>query len=299
MGEVKMTGVLNVCKPSGFTSFDVIAKLRGITKERKIGHAGTLDPMATGVLPVFLGKATRCICFLPDTDKTYCADFALGKESDTYDCSGKVVQSAHHTVTEQEVEQALATFQGEIVQLPPMYSAVKVNGKRLYEIARAGGRVERKERKVLVHSLCLTAFDFSKQEGSFQICCSSGTYIRTICHDLGRVLQTGGIMTSLIRTRACGLVLENAHTLEEIQENQGQIDRLLLPLESVFLDYPRVVLNQRQTQMFCNGVKMDSKRIPSAIQEGLYRVYGQDTFLGIGNRCANGLFTAQRVLAER
>ncbi|MEE1491013.1 MAG: tRNA pseudouridine(55) synthase TruB, partial [Massilioclostridium sp.] len=213
-----MDGILCMNKPEGFTSFDVVAKLRGITRTKRIGHAGTLDPMATGVLPVFLGRATKAISLLPDHTKRYTAGFQLGLTSDTLDSTGTILSRSHSTLTQQELLAALEQYRGTISQIPPMYSALKVEGKRLYELARQGKTVERKPRKVEIFQLELLSFDTKLQTGVLDVGCSSGTYIRTLCDDIGRDLGVGAVMTSLQRTEAAGFSLADSRTFEEVQQ---------------------------------------------------------------------------------
>lgn len=283
-----LNGIICVNKPQGFTSFDVIAKMRGILRLKRLGHAGTLDPMATGVLPVFVGKATKACDIIPDHDKTYKAGFRLGFTSDTQDSSGKMVECASADgVTAESIEAALTDFRGDIMQIPPMYSAVTVNGQRLYDLARKGIEVERKPRPITVYSLELTAFDESAHEGTLEISCSRGTYIRTIINDIGEKLGCGAVMTSLVRTAACGFSLSDCVSLEELQENAdsgNSAEKLLLPIDKVFGEYPSVTFNEHQEKLYRNGVKLDIKRMGGGIKRGgIHRVFGADkSFIGLG-----------------
>lgn len=278
-----MDGILCMNKPEGFTSFDVVAKLRGITRTKRIGHAGTLDPMATGVLPVFLGRATKAISLLPDHTKRYTAGFQLGLTSDTLDSTGTILSRSHSTLTQQELLAALEQYRGTISQIPPMYSALKVEGKRLYELARQGKTVERKPRKVEIFQLELLSFDTKLQIGVLDVGCSSGTYIRTLCDDIGRDLGVGAVMTSLQRTEAAGFSLADSRTFDEVQQlkDDGRLEEALLPVERVFESYPRLCFGEAQARMFCNGVKLDLDRI-SGVESGLHTVYNQTgQFLGL------------------
>ena len=208
-----MNGIIVINKPSGWTSFDVIAKLRGVLHERRIGHGGTLDPMATGVLPLFLGKAAKASDMLPVTDKSYLASFRLGERTDTLDISGKLLERCEVAAKKEDILAALENFKGRITQLPPMFSAVKVDGRKLYQYARAGKQVERCEREAFVYTLCLESYDEITHEGMLFIECSKGTYVRTIIDDLGNALGCGGVMTALVRTSSGGFALENSYTL--------------------------------------------------------------------------------------
>ena len=279
-----MNGIIPINKPAGFTSFDVIAKLRGILKIKRIGHAGTLDPMATGVLPVFFGKATRACDIIPNNEKSYTAEFEFGKITDTQDSTGTILQTIDKKVKEQEVLDILGQFKGEIQQLPPMYSAVSVDGKRLYDLARQGIEVERKTRTITIDDIKLLSFDEKNQVGTFFIFCSKGTYIRTIIHDIGQALGCGGIMTGLVRNSSSGFTLGECYTLEQLEElkKEGKIETIITPIDKVFESYNDVRLNEIQTRMYKNGVKLDLNRVKILLKSDKYRVYGyNDEFLGI------------------
>ncbi len=256
-----MNGIICIDKPQGFTSFDVVAKLRGITKIRRIGHAGTLDPMATGVLPVFIGRATKACDMLPDSDKEYEAEFKLGTVTDTQDSTGEVLSQCDARVTESDLKSAVGGFLGKQLQIPPMYSAVKVDGKRLYDLARQGIEVERKPREIEVYRIELLSFDENSQSGKLVISCSKGTYIRTICHDLGQKLGCGAVMTALRRTRAAGFSLSDCITIEEAQKLSYPeiLEKSILPIDRVFSFMDKLVLNRRKAELFLSGVKLDAK----------------------------------------
>ena len=279
-----MKGVLCVNKPEDFTSFDVIAKLRGILKIKRLGHGGTLDPMATGVLPVFVGTATKACDIMPDTDKSYIAGFRLGQTTDTQDITGTVLTESDKPVSFAELEVLLPEFTGRIMQLPPMYSAVQVDGRRLYDLARQGIEVERTPREIEVRSLHIFEYDEEKREGSIEIDCGKGTYIRTIIHDIGEKLGCGGIMTSLVRTSSGGFRYNECHTLEEIQRaaDEGRAEELIIPIERVFDSLPKLYLNPVQTRMYSNGVKLDISRVHDILPDAdRYSVYGCDrSFIG-------------------
>lgn len=278
-----MDGILCIDKPKGFTSFDVVAKLRGITRTKRIGHAGTLDPMATGVLPVFLGRATKAISLLPDHSKRYTASFQLGLTSDTLDSTGEILTRTEAAVSSAQLLESMGQFRGRISQLPPMYSALKVDGKRLYQLARQGKTVERQPREVDILSLELLSFDERTQAGTFDVRCSAGTYVRSLCDDIGRAVGTGGLMTALERTEAAGFSLASCLSLEQVQHRRdaGELEQSLLPVEAVFSAYPEICLGPVQARMFRNGVKLDLSRV-NGVQCGLHRVYDeQRLFLGL------------------
>ena len=282
----QVNGIICINKPSDWTSFDVVAKIRGITKIRKVGHAGTLDPMATGVLPLFFGSATKICDIMPNDDKGYIAEFQLGTTTDTLDITGNVLSTNVCNIKKETVEQALVPFRGEILQLPPMYSAVQINGRRLYDIARSGQTVERKPRQVMIRKLQLISFDEQKQSGKLEVLCSKGTYIRSLCSDLGDVLGCGAVLTSLIRYQAGDFCLDDCLTIEQVQQivHAGELPQHVIPIERVFHTLPKIQLNQTQTYKFQNGVKLDLNRIHYKDLEGYHRVSNQDgEFLGLAS----------------
>ena len=271
-----MNGILCVNKPQDFTSFDVIAKLRGILRIKRLGHGGTLDPMATGVLPVFVGTATKACDIMPDNSKSYLASFRLGQTSDTQDVTGTVLSSSDMAVSHDMLSGVLPCFRGKIMQLPPMYSAVQVNGQRLYDLARQGIEVERTPREIEISSLNLFEYDEEKREGILEIDCSKGTYIRTIINDIGEKLGCGGIMTSLVRTSSGGFTLNDCFNFEEIQKakDEGRLEELILPIERVFEKLPKIRLGEAQSRMYRNGVKLDLERVRDVRDDAdTYAVY--------------------------
>jgi tRNA pseudouridine55 synthase len=279
-----MNGILCVNKPAGFTSFDVVAKLRGILQTRKLGHGGTLDPMATGVLPVFVGNSTKACDIMPDNTKSYRAGFRLGEVTDTQDVTGEVLSRSDVAVSEDMLRETVPHFVGNIMQLPPMYSAVQVNGQRLYDLARKGVEVEREAREIQVSSIDIISYDAEKREGVLDIACGKGTYIRTIINDIGEKLGCGGIMTSLVRTSSGGFTLADCFTFEQIQraKDEDRLEELILPIERVFAKLPKLRLNEAQTRMYRNGVKLDLKRVYN-IKQGMtdYAVFDNDgKFIG-------------------
>lgn len=251
-----MFGFLNINKPQGITSFDVIAKLRKILKIKQIGHAGTLDPLATGVLPIAIGKCTRLIEYL-NSDKAYICECEFGKVSNTYDLEGEVTTFSNAALNEGDVKEGLKFFQGEIEQIPPMFSAVHHNGKRLYELARKGEMpTDIKKRNVTIYEINLTNFDEKEQKAVFYVKCSSGTYIRTIVHDLGQNLKTGAVMTKLERVSAAGMSIENSITLKQLQQTDNVEKYLINPLD--VLSYKRKVLSENEYKRIASGMAIDN-----------------------------------------
>ena len=280
-------GIINVYKEKGFTSHDVVAKLRGICKQKKIGHTGTLDPDAVGVLPVCLGNATRICDLLTDQDKEYVARLRLGVVTDTQDSSGRILNEREVTVSEDEAVKAILSFQGDILQVPPMYSALKVGGKKLYELARQGQVVERKPRPVTIYEIEI--LEESMPEFTVRVVCSKGTYIRTLCHDIGEKLGCGGIMASLTRTRVGSFGTEQALRLSELEtlSREGKLTEYLIPVDRMFENLPAVIAKQESRKALQNGNQL--KRAECNWQmagepEGQYRVYSHEgRFFGIYN----------------
>ena len=267
-----MTGIVIVDKPAGWTSQDVTARLRRVFGTRRIGHGGTLDPMATGVLPVFVGRATRGVEFFEHADKTYEAVLRLGTVTDTQDSTGAVLEKRPAAVTEAEFRDILPKFTGKIAQVPPMYSAIKVDGKKLYELARAGKEVERKPREITIFSLEL--LEFSGETAKIRVHCSKGTYIRTLCHDIGAALGCGACMETLRRTAAGEYTLADSVGLDTLL-NAERPEDYLRDVDTLFRQYPAVTLTEKQTLRCRNG-----NSFSIALPEGSYRAYdGQGTFL--------------------
>ena len=262
------SGIIIIDKPDGWTSMDVCAKLRGIFKERRIGHGGTLDPMATGVLPVFVGTATKAAEFAEKGDKEYLAGLRLGVVTNTQDSTGEILEERAVSVSREELEAVLPRFTGPIEQIPPMYSAIKIKGKKLYELARKGQEVERRPRPVTIHALEIVERT-GEAEYLLRVRCSKGTYVRTLCHDVGRALGCGGCMSSLRRTMAAGFTLDGAATLEQVRERG---EALLRPVDSLFADRPVLRLSSPQAERLVrNGNPLDAPDL----EPGQYRVYGQ------------------------
>ena len=272
-------GIINVYKEKGFTSHDVVAKLRGIVGQKKIGHTGTLDPDATGVLPVCLGKATKLCDLLTDKNKTYEAVLLLGKTTDTQDITGEVLEEkSTEALTEEKVREAIEGFIGDYEQIPPMYSALKVNGKKLYELAREGKVIERKARPVKILDIQILEIDLPKVR--MEVSCSKGTYIRTLCHDIGEKLGCGGCMESLIRTRVSTFRIEDAKTLDEIEtlKQEGKLAELLVPIDAMFPFYPKITVKDDWKAFAKNGNPLDLKMLKEACgqdEETQVRLYDE------------------------
>lgn len=283
-----MDGVIVINKPKDFTSFDVVAVMRRLAKERKAGHTGTLDPMATGVLLLLFGNGTKAQSLLPDSNKEYLADFQLGITTDTLDSTGKVLAEKEVGVNKDGIEKQLPEFTGDIFQIPPMYSAVQKNGRRLYDLARQGIEIEREKRPVTIHKLELVSYDESTNKGTLLVSCSKGTYIRTLIDDIGQRLACGAIMTGLCRTAACGYTLKDAITLEQAKElsEQNKLEEKVHSIEGLFTVYPVCRVTKAQATRFSNGGELDIARIPlckGAKDKTIYRVNSQDNaFIGLG-----------------
>ena len=287
-------GILVIDKPAGWTSMDVCAKLRGMFHEKRVGHAGTLDPMATGVLPVFIGRATRAVEFAAGSDKEYIAGLKLGVVTNTQDTTGEVLEQRPVAAEREDVVRVLSQFTGLIEQLPPMYSAIKINGKKLYELARKGQEVERKPRPVTIHALeILDQAPAQETDYLIRVACSKGTYVRTLCHDIGQALGCGGCMSSLQRVKAAGFTLADSVTLEAVQEavDRGEGESLLLPVDCCFAGLPVLVLKTAGAEKkIRNGAALPVRDVP----DGEYRVYGMDkTFLALGRAVGGRLTTVK------
>lgn len=265
-----MNGIILVDKPCGWTSHDVVGKLRGILRERRIGHSGTLDPMATGLLVVFAGRATRAVEFAEADSKEYIAGLRLGVSTDTQDTTGNVLNTCETLPSKDELIAAANGFLGEINQIPPMYSAIKINGKKLYELARRGEIVERSPRKVTISKLELVGED--KCDYILDIHCSKGTYIRTLCSDIGDKLGCGGCMSSLRRVKAGVFSITQAHTMEQIQAaaDLGGLDGIIIPVDTLFTDKPKLTVNEFEEKKLRNG-----NTIKTESADGTYRVYSE------------------------
>ena len=262
-----MNGIVIIDKPEGWTSQDVVSKLRGVFKTRRIGHGGTLDPMATGVLPVFVGRATRGVEFFEHAEKTYEAVLRLGISTDTEDITGTVLEEKEVSVTESAFLSVLDGFRGQIQQIPPMYSAIKINGQKLCDLARKGREVERQPRTITIHRLdCL---EFSGSTARLLVHCSKGTYIRTLCKDIGAALGCGGCMESLRRVSAGEYTIENSVPLAQVVASEAP-EQFLLSVDSMFRNYPAITLTEKQEKRCRNG-----NSFSIALENGTYRAYSQ------------------------
>lgn len=288
-----MNGILLIDKPSDWTSNDVVMKLRGMLRERRTGHSGTLDPMATGLLVVFVGRATRAVEFAEAHSKRYCAALRLGLVTDTQDITGRVLEERPADISREELEAALAGFRGEIDQIPPMYSAIKINGRKLYDIARKGGEVERKSRRITVSDLVLTGR--SGDDWLLDIQCSKGTYIRTLCHDIGAALGCGGCMSALRRTAAGAFSVTDAYSLDDVQRaaDEGRAHELLLPVDALFPEYGSYTASGAQEKKIRTGAAARAD-----IPDGCYRVYSNSgEFLMLGS-AENGILKTVKSFFE-
>lgn len=277
---LEQCGIIILNKPQGWTSFDVIAKSRGIIGTRKLGHSGTLDPMATGVLPIFIGRATKAVDMQIIKDKEYIASFKLGINTDTGDITGEVINQRDVNCTYQQVKDTAESFLGEIQQYPPMYSAVKVNGQPLYKLARQGVTVERKPRKAVIKSLEFLQENEAENTYTIKVMCSEGTYIRTLVEDIGEKLGCGATLTSLERTMACGYTLKDTVTLQDLQNarDEDRISDLITPVDTVFAHLDRIDLSDELAVRVINGAR---SRISKP--DGDYRVYYNDIFYAVAN----------------
>lgn len=279
-----MNGIINIYKEAGFTSFDVVAKMRGILKIKKIGHTGTLDPDATGVLPVCIGNGTKLVELLADHDKEYVAELKLGIVTDTQDLSGTILEESEVNFTDKQIQEAVESFIGEGMQIPPMYSAIKVNGKKLYELAREGKEIERKARPVCFHEIEILAIELPIVK--LRVVCSKGTYIRTLCHDIGQKLGCGASMKSLERTRVGDFRIEEALTLKQLEQyrDEGKLENIILSPDRVFQHISVVMAKKEYAKLLDNGNAIYPNMLEQSpfFQDGVQlRVYCQDKFYGI------------------
>lgn len=284
-------GIIIVDKPAGWTSQDVAAKLRGVFREKRVGHGGTLDPMATGVLPVFVGRATRAVEFFEHADKEYIATLRLGTITDTQDTTGTILETKPVQVTEAQLKTVLCSFVGTISQLPPMYSAIKINGQKLYELARRGKEVERKARPVTIHKL--TLLTGAGTDFQIHIHCSKGTYVRTLCADIGERLGCGGCMAALRRTKAGKFTQEQAYTIEQLLAAEAP-ETLLLETDTLFSQYPAYRVNAAAERKLRNGAQ-----VKTAIEDtGMCRIYTEaGAFLLLG-KVQDGVVTTIKSFFE-
>lgn len=268
-----MNGVININKPLGITSHDVVYRLRKLLSIKKIGHTGTLDPDASGVLPMCIGRATKVADMLTAQDKQYVAEVTLGSATDTLDKTGTVTETAEVNVTKADILKAVAEFVGDIEQIPPMYSAIKIDGKKLYELAREGVEIERKPRQVQIDAIEVLDIDLNAGRFSMKIDCSKGTYIRTLCDDIGRRLGCFAHMSALERTKSGRFDISESYTLEQIEEMFGNGDlSFFTPVDAVFEEYPKLTLSSRKAKKMCNGTRVSVQGIEDGVT---YRVYDE------------------------
>lgn len=282
-----INGIININKEKGYTSHDVVAKMRGILKTKKIGHTGTLDPDAEGVLPLCIGNATKLVDLITNKDKSYEAVLKLGISTDTQDITGKVLKTSEVNVTIDEIEKVIKSYIGGYMQLPPMYSAIKINGQKLYELARQGKVIDRKRRSVIIHNISIITINEDEHELTITVDCGKGTYIRTLINDIGEDLGCGGTMKSLIRTAVGGFKIQNAYKLCDIEElvKANQLDKALQRTEDALSAYPKLVMNKEHERFVHNGnpFLINHVAVPDYPPlEGMVRVYdGDNTFIGL------------------
>jgi len=282
-----MNGILNVFKPTGITSFDVVRKIRKISNVKKVGHAGTLDPEASGVLPVCIGKATKAIDYIMADFKIYEAELKLGVTTDTYDREGKILKECEVNLSNEEITQVINSFVGEIKQIPPMYSALKVNGKKLYELARAGIEIEREPRSIVIYGIDI--IDINSPYVKFKVKCSKGTYIRSLCYDMGEVLKCGGMMWGLQRTATGQFDIEDAINVNEL--NEENINKYIIPIEKIFQNNTKITIEDRFVKFLLNGVVVKDKALMCKFEaDNMYSIYNNDNdFIGIADKSNDGV----------
>ncbi|GAA0735007.1 tRNA pseudouridine(55) synthase TruB [Clostridium oceanicum] len=281
-----MNGVINILKPSGISSFDVVRKVRKIVKQKKVGHTGTLDPLASGVLPICVGKGTKISDYLMKDKKIYRVEMKLGTVTDTYDREGKVIDENDVNLSKEEVIEAIKNYIGEIDQVPPMYSAIKVNGKKLYELARKGIEIERKSRKINIYSINILSVDLPYIV--FDVKCSKGTYIRSLCYDIGRDLKCGAVMWNLQRLETGEFNIKDAIELQKLDENN--VEDYLIPIDVALSLYDKIFIDERFEKHLLNGVTLKDRSIIENIEEDkLFRTYlTNDKFVGLGMKDKRG-----------
>lgn len=285
-----MNGIIIIDKPLGRTSHDMVYEVRRLTGIKKVGHTGTLDPMATGVLPVCVGSATKIADMLTLSDKRYIAEMVLGMTTDTQDADGEVLTECAVTCSETEIRDAVNSFVGKIEQIPPMYSAIKQNGKKLYELARAGIEVERKSRAVTINSIDILKIDGERV--TIDVSCSKGTYIRTLCEDIGIKLGVGAYMNTLRRTKTGPFTLENSYKLNYLYElkERDRLSEALISADKMFEDYPKIILNEKQTRSITNGIRMSY----NGIEGQSYRLYDENKQFLCISKCEDGRLVLEK-----
>ena len=292
-----MTGIVLLDKGDDISSFWAATQLKRIFNEKKLGHTGTLDPMASGLLPVMLGGATKFLPYLPTHDKAYTASLKLGVSTDTLDITGKIVEEKEVKADASLFIQCAKSFLGKIKQVPPMYSAISVDGVRLYTLARQGIEIEREARDVEIKKIECVNINEKENEYTIDVHCSSGTYIRSLVYDIGEKLGCGAVLTALRRTWANGFSVENALTLDRLREmTKEELEAFLIPIDKALSDYPEITVTENQSKRFRNGGELDRDRLKNNPKDGMYRVYGYNgDFLGVGEITENALFV-RRIL---
>lgn len=287
-----MNGIIVINKPLGKTSHDMVYFMRRLTNIKKVGHTGTLDPGASGVLPMCIGNATKAADMLTLSDKRYTAELILGMTTDTQDAEGEVLTECAVNLTAEEIEAAIKSFVGEIEQTPPMYSAVKQNGKKLYELARKGIEVERKKRKVAIREINILKIDTENYRVKIDVVCSKGTYIRTLCEDIGARLGVGAYMNTLIRTRTGPFELADSYTVGELTEMSadGTLENALIPIDRMFEEYPAIRLNEKQTRSITNGIRMSYR----GEENKSYRLYDENGGFLCISKCVEGKLVLEK-----
>ena len=291
----KFEGIILIDKPEDYTSFDVIARLRGMAKTKKVGHSGTLDPMATGVLPAFFGRAVKAVDMLPVQDKKYRATAKLGITTDTQDMMGKILTENNNLPSKDEIIKVINSFVGKQNQLPPMYSAVQVDGRRLYDLARQGIEVKREAREIIIHSIDILSVE--DDEFTIDVCCSKGSFIRTLCHDIGEKLGCGAALSKLRRTMAAGFDICDCITLEEAQKltEEEKLHEKLIPVDRVFGHLPKLTMTEKDSRHYLNGVKMTAKRFGVNSSTGDIAVYNdKNEFMGISYVNERGFLVSRK-----
>ncbi|WPC40680.1 tRNA pseudouridine(55) synthase TruB [Clostridium sp. JS66] len=291
-----MNGILNINKPLGMSSFDVVRKVKSIAKTKKVGHTGTLDPEASGVLPICIGNATKLVDYIMSDYKIYKVELMLGITTDTYDREGKVIKNSPVDLEVEEVKKVIKEFEGNIDQVPPMYSALKVNGQRLYSLARQGIEIERKPRSITIYSINI--IDIQLPKVIFEVKCSKGTYIRSLCYDIGEKLKCGGTMWNLQRTRTGSFNIESSVDLDKL--NIENINEYLIPMDRALEKYPAVYIDEKYEKLVLNGVTLKNPMLIENIEmDILYRVYlEKEKFIGIGMKQKFG-FKMIKLLIQR
>ncbi|MBU3110791.1 tRNA pseudouridine(55) synthase TruB [Clostridium lacusfryxellense] len=282
-----MNGIINVFKPTGITSFDVVRTIRKISNIKKVGHAGTLDPEASGVLPVCIGRATKAIDYIMGDFKIYEVELKLGVTTDTYDREGKILSESEVALSDEEITGAINSFIGEIKQIPPMYSALKVNGKKLYELARAGIEIERAARPITIYEIDIT--NLESPYVKFRVKCSKGTYIRSLCYDIGELLKCGGMMWNLRRTATGQFHIDDAINIEDL--NEENISKHVMPIEKIFQNNSKIIIEDKFVKFLLNGVVVKDKALTCKFEMGtMYSIYNNENdFIGIADKGNDGV----------